>query len=386
MDARARDPRAAEVKLEKMAENPSALFRGTASIFFAQLQYKEGTLDGPVVTCVGDAHPRNAGVQPGAGEKAVFGINDFDEAARAPFTYDIKRLATGVALLARECGKKVEPLVEAMLRGYREALDKDGGLCSIELADAKGPVRDALEKAEEASPREFLKKHLDLDTGRFRDSAGLTRVTDSTTLAELTDAARAALAPLPHAGGFDLGALELRDAGAVTTKGVGSLGRKRWHVFVEYPSRRGKEQLIVEVKEELRSVLADYVTTPQPRSDNEATRVVEARAVELAHADPLFCAALVEGVPCIVRRVDQRKLDVAFDKLSKQELRQYAEQCGAVWANAHVASAPSAKEEIRQAVNKDGFARDVAESAERYADWFEKAYKTMMDMRKAGEL
>ena len=82
----------------------------------------------PTVLAVGDLHVENFGTWRDAEGRLVWGVNDFDEAWPLPYTNDLLRLATS-ALIAREYhdlridGKEA---VEAILEGYREALEKGG--------------------------------------------------------------------------------------------------------------------------------------------------------------------------------------------------------------------------------------------------------------------
>src|SRR3989449_8300 len=82
----------------------------------------------PTVLAVGDLHVENFGTWRDAEGRLVWGVNDFDEAWPVPYTNDLLRLATS-ALIAREYhdlridGKEA---VEAILEGYREALEQGG--------------------------------------------------------------------------------------------------------------------------------------------------------------------------------------------------------------------------------------------------------------------
>jgi hypothetical protein len=82
----------------------------------------------PPVLAVGDLHIENFGTWRDAEGRLVWGINDFDEAARLPYTIDLVRLATSAHLsidaghLAIEhrdaCGR--------ILAGYKESLEAGG--------------------------------------------------------------------------------------------------------------------------------------------------------------------------------------------------------------------------------------------------------------------
>ena len=81
-------------------------------------------LAAPELACVGDLHVENFGTWRDAEGRLVWGVNDFDESERLPYTYDLARLATS-ALLAIDDGQlKLAPqdACAAVLEGYRDAL------------------------------------------------------------------------------------------------------------------------------------------------------------------------------------------------------------------------------------------------------------------------
>ncbi|NJO01390.1 MAG: DUF2252 family protein [Bacteroidia bacterium] len=87
------NPEGAQAKFNKLAKSVFKFFRGTALIFYRDYAGMDHHL--PFVFTVGDVHPENFGVMPNQHGVPFFGVNDFDEATLAPFSYDIKRGATG---------------------------------------------------------------------------------------------------------------------------------------------------------------------------------------------------------------------------------------------------------------------------------------------------
>ncbi len=78
----------------------------------------------PRVFAVGDLHVENFGTWRDGEGRLVWGINDFDEAYRLPYTNDLIRLATS-ALLA-EMAVEPRSAMDAILRGYSGALAAGG--------------------------------------------------------------------------------------------------------------------------------------------------------------------------------------------------------------------------------------------------------------------
>jgi hypothetical protein len=82
----------------------------------------------PRVLAVGDLHVENFGTWRDAEGRLVWGVNDFDEAWRLPYTNDLVRLATSalVAIDYHDLDIGAKRAVETILDGYREALDAGG--------------------------------------------------------------------------------------------------------------------------------------------------------------------------------------------------------------------------------------------------------------------
>jgi hypothetical protein len=79
--------------------------------------------EAPAILSVGDTHLENFGTWRDAEGRLVWGVNDLDEAAVMPYPFDLVRLLASVRLAP---DMEVSGLVaaEAILKGYREALNK----------------------------------------------------------------------------------------------------------------------------------------------------------------------------------------------------------------------------------------------------------------------
>jgi hypothetical protein len=118
-----------QAKHERMAEDPFPFLRAT---FYRWAQLWPVVCpelgSAPRVLGVGDLHVENFGTWRDLEGRLVWGINDFDEACKLPYSNDLVRLATS-ALLARNnpklsCGPG--EACDAVLEGYAHAL-KNGG-------------------------------------------------------------------------------------------------------------------------------------------------------------------------------------------------------------------------------------------------------------------
>jgi uncharacterized protein (DUF2252 family) len=94
-----RVPELVPIRHGRMLRSPFAFLRGAAAVMAADLA---GTPDtGLTVQLCGDAHLSNFGGFASPDRRLVFDINDFDETARGPWEWDVKRLAASVAIAGR---------------------------------------------------------------------------------------------------------------------------------------------------------------------------------------------------------------------------------------------------------------------------------------------
>ncbi len=82
--------------------------------------------DAPEVLAVGDIHLENFGTWRDVDGRLVWGVNDFDEAAEMPYTVDLVRLATSMALAEDTRKGRMETACAALLKGYQAGLAAPG--------------------------------------------------------------------------------------------------------------------------------------------------------------------------------------------------------------------------------------------------------------------
>src|SRR5215204_737014 len=96
------DPEAFRQKFRKMAAGPFAFYRGSACLFYADMESENDRWADERTSRVwiqGDLHAENFGTYMDGDGVFIFDVNDFDEAYLGHFTWDIKRMVASVALL-----------------------------------------------------------------------------------------------------------------------------------------------------------------------------------------------------------------------------------------------------------------------------------------------
>ncbi len=162
-----RVPQLVPVRMGRMAESPFAFYRGAAAVMASDLA--PTSVSGIEVQACGDAHLVNFGLYASPERTLLFDVNDFDETLRAPWEWDVKRLAASAVVAARQNGfdePTARQIARAGVRSYRERMGVFAEMDSLDLyyteVDAESvlaPVQDGAAESQEGA-REDQAEHL----------------------------------------------------------------------------------------------------------------------------------------------------------------------------------------------------------------------------------
>jgi uncharacterized protein (DUF2252 family) len=174
-----------------MAADPFAFYRGSACVFYADLDDREDRWADERTGRVwiqGDLHTENFGTYMDGAGKLIFDVNDFDEAFVGHFTWDLQRFAASVALT---CWQKalsdsvIRDLITTFVRAYLDQVrwfreTDDDSSFALNLDTARGAVRSALQSARLSTRYAMLDRttHVDESDRRFRENSGVRRLDD----------------------------------------------------------------------------------------------------------------------------------------------------------------------------------------------------------------
>jgi hypothetical protein len=116
-------------KHDAMAKDPFSFLRATYYRWAGQFaNLDDPIVSAPTVLAVGDLHVENYGTWRDEFGRLVWGINDFDEAFRLPFTNDLLRLAVSAMLAREEHNLHItdKGIYKAIDAGYRDGLATGG--------------------------------------------------------------------------------------------------------------------------------------------------------------------------------------------------------------------------------------------------------------------
>lgn len=345
-------------KYALLADNDFSFFRGTAYLFAVDAAADPALATALRIPLQGDLHLENLGTYRTAGGAVAYDLNDFDEAATGPYTWELARMAVSIRLAARGMRLKgKDELVAHFLAAYQRELK---GLSATRLAQpltgaGLGPdALAAIAEAQQATRPAFL---ADMGAqGRFKTSKKLRPVAPA--LAAQVDAAVTAYAQgRPEGTGF----FRVKDV-ASRIAGTASLGRYRYVAWIEGPTSGPHDDVILEIKEQTAPTLQPQLT------GDPARRVMDAQRHFLPGADPLLGTTRIAGASFLVRELSPAKADVALDTLdTPARFAAHLDSVALVAARAHARSGRAAA--ILGELGAKAAA--IAQFAERYADQVE---------------
>ncbi len=337
---------------ERMGESAFTFYRGSAALMSADLG--SGTSSKLHVQLCGDAHAANFGVFGSPERQLVFDCNDFDETYRGPFEWDLKRLAVSLLLAAEDAGlgpADAQAVTMTALKTYAEHLREYAEMPTLQVwyarLDARAievhlderraaQVAQVSRKARRRSATRALQKFVKADSHGnpvFReDPPRLQRVPEGThAQAMIVDY----LASLPPEWADLVRRFRLRDT-AFKAVGTGSVGTRCYVAVLD--SGDSDDQLLLQVKEATRSVLAGHVPGPGPR--HQGRRVVVGQKLMQAVGDVLlgWTKDPQSGRFYYVRQLWDMKGDLDLSRLDLSGLQGHAQLCGWALARAHARS------------------------------------------------
>jgi uncharacterized protein (DUF2252 family) len=380
----------------RMQADPFAFLRGAAAVMAADLAHSPAS--GLRVQSCGDCHLANFGSYATPEGMPVFDVNDFDETLPAPFEWDLKRLATSLAVAGRVASypdPACRKLARAAVRSYRRHMAELARLSPVAAWSTRIDLVGAIAGVEDRRLRRRLEKRLHAVLASGHEQFGLVRqdgdrwrIEDKPPLVTHSEVhqlhAESAFASYAASLQEDRRVLlarhRLADV-ALKVVGIGSVGT---FCAVGLFVAADTWPLLLQVKEAMPSVLAPYAGASAYANHGE--RVVVGQRMMQAATDVFlgWTDAPIEGRHFYVRRLkDSRLADIGT--MIEEALPFYADLCGRTLARAHARSGDAAA--IAGYIGRGtGFEQAVADFAMAYADQTQRDWESFRAAIAAGRI
>jgi uncharacterized protein (DUF2252 family) len=411
-DLMKRDPAAFRRKFRKMAASPFAFYRGSACLYYADV---EGMADAFLnertgrVWIHGDLHAENFGTYMNSEGILVFNVNDFDEAYVGPFTWDLKRFAASVALIGYAkaiSDQAIGDLITGYARSYLAELRAivvggEEAIGSLTLNTTDGILRDVLQRARLNTRVAMLDAQTAVDAydRRFAMLDGVYPVD-----AEARERVEAAfidyLTTLPAWRRGRPEQFKVKDVVLRKGVGIGSAGLPSYNLLLEGHTQALENDVIIYMKQGQTPAVSRFIGDERVRSyfAHQGHRTCESQRALQAHADPWVGYTTFDGVGQIVAEVSPYAADLDWSDVNEpDELADVVGYLGRATARMHSVADDesshdlvdfSTEEAIVAVVDKDeeGFVRMLVEFAHEYGIRARADHQIFVDLFRNGQL
>ncbi len=409
----AADPDAFRNKFRKMAAGPFAFYRGSAPLFYADMEGEEDRWADDRTSRVwiqGDLHAENFGTYMAGDGVFVFDVNDFDEAYLGHFTWDIKRMVASVALLGwmkAISDADIAWLIETYVRAYMQQVhyfvdsDRDHAY-SLRLETTDGDVRKMLLETRLNTRIDLLDKTTLVDERldrRFRRGSGV-RELDDAERAGVQAAYEAYLETIPEEKRFRSLTYQVKDIVGRKGFGIGSAGLPAYNILVEGPTQALENDVVLSMKQG--NVAAPSRIVHDERIEryfkHHGHRTAVSQRALQAHADPWLGYTEMDGVGFVVSELSPYVEDFDWADLTEpEEIAPVLDYLGRATAKVHcVADEDSdptivgfqTEDAIVAAVggNEEEFVKEMADFGMGYSEIARDDHRMFVDAFRNGQI
>lgn len=416
----AADPAAFRVKFRKMAASAFAFYRGTACLFYHDLDAGRADGDAPSgpyldertsrVWIHGDLHAENFGTYMDANGRLVFNVNDFDEAYVGPFTWDLKRFAASVALLGYAkalSDAQISELVTVYAHAYRERIRslatgvRQDEVPPFTLDTAEGPLLDALRDARALTRFGLLESMTEIRDFERRFAAGGGAIElDAATRYKVLAAFDGYLETLPDSSLARPDSYRVKDVVGRRGIGIGSAGLPSYNILLEGHSDALENDVVIYIKQAQTPAVSRHLTDPAVAGyfRHEGHRTVISQRALQAHADPWLGWTELDGAGQLVAEVSPYAVDLGWDDIDDPaEIAAVVADLGRATAAMHAAADDTSGESLVPfsteraidaaiAADEEGFAPLLVDFAHGYGARARADHRVFVDLFRNGRI
>ena len=350
----AKDSTDLATKMSTMAADPFSFYRGTDHIFYRDML----TLPASKYTSTqtgftwlgGDAHLGNFGAWQDSAGNTVFSVDDFDEGYLGQYVWDLRRLAASMVLAGRANGiadSDISTAIKTMVGAYVSEMNDFKGSSDelgfqLKNGNTSGAVQSTIGDSKDDSRSNLLSKYTQVSNGArtFQNIANTLVPVDSATYSAISGAMSSYIGSIASSKQFAASYYRVKDIRQKLGSGVGSLGKLRYYVLIDGPSTSTSDDVILELKQEAASVVAEASSNGSALASaadgNDGARVALTNKAQTLNADVLVGYATINGLPYYFHEKSPFAEDFDYTKLtSAGKLNTAATYLGQALASAH---------------------------------------------------
>ncbi|MBY3554750.1 DUF2252 domain-containing protein [Modestobacter lapidis] len=406
------DADAFRTKFRKMAADPFAFYRGSAPLFYADMVAMGDRWCDERTSRVwihGDLHAENFGTYMDSIGRIVFDVNDFDEACLGHVSWDLRRFAASLALLAWRKALSDDVIAELIgiyLAAYLDQVEAfrtadDDRDFALLRENTEGAVHDLVLSTAERTRVGLLDRLTVIEDHRrrFADTPRHRRLDEAEHDRVLAAIERYRETIPPGKRRRDI-AYDVKDLVGTGGFGIGSAGLPAYTVLLEGYDQALENDVVLSIKQggvpAAGRVLADAGFAAYFAHEGERTAASQ-RALQ-SHASPFLGHTEIDGVGFVVSELSPYERDLEWDDLTEPaEIAPVVAQLGRATAKTHcVGDADSdhtlvdfqTEEAIAAMVGnrRAEFVADIVDFAHAYARRTREDHRLFVNAFRAGEI
>ena len=370
-----------KLKYHAMSANAFTFFRGTCHLFYEDLAAAKPLPASPLTWVCGDLHLENFGSFKGDNHMVYFDLNDFDEGALAPATWELTRMVTSILVGFDSLGFEADFAVktaELFLNRYTTTLGL-GKAIGIDPRTADGIVCSFLTVAEKRRQKQLIKKgtagkkskmKLLLDNRHFKLDPDLKK--------QLIHFIDEWIKTSKYAE-FEFETLD----SVFRLAGTGSIGVKRYLFLLKSGNTKGK-YLLLDMKQAMASSLQPYLSINQPKWDSEAGRVINIQHRMQNVSPALLGATFFDDEPYVLKQMQPTADKINFEVLKDryEDIDEVINDMARLTASAQLRSSgrqgSAIADQLIQFAGDNKWQQDILAYAINYTKQVKKDYKKFM--------
>jgi uncharacterized protein (DUF2252 family) len=379
-----RDPAAFRTKFRKMAADPFAFYRGTACLFYADVNRLPDPWADERTSRVwiqGDLHAQNFGTYMNASGVLVFDVNDFDEAYLGHFTWDLQRFAASLALLAWSKALPDADIVAFVRRAATSYLDQVRSFAtqsgdsdySLRLSTTDGTIHDLLQQTRLRSRTGLLDRLTEAEGYERRMRRGPNiRQLDDAERGRVEEAFARYLETIPQENRMREVAYTVKDIVGSSGFGIGSAGLPAYNVLIEGPTEALENDIVLSMKQGNVAAPSRVVTDQRIRDhfEHHGHRTALSQRALQAHADPMLGHTEIGGVGYLVDELSPYESDLEWNDLTEpSDIVPVLDYLGRAIAKIHCVSDAQSDNQLVDFQVEEAILNAVGDREQEFVDW-----------------
>ncbi|MGY1649720.1 DUF2252 domain-containing protein [Geodermatophilus sp. SYSU D01119] len=408
----AADADAFRTKFRKMAADPFAFYRGSACLFYADMDVLDDRWADERTSRVwiqGDLHAENFGTYMDGAGRIVFDVNDFDEAYVGHVSWDLRRFVASFALLAWRkalADDVIADLLRAYLTAYLDQVEAfrrsdDDRSFALTAADTEGAVRLAILETTTRTRASLLDRMTVVEEyqRRFADGGRTRRLDDAERERVLAALDRWRGTVHPPVRRRDV-AYDVKDVIGTGGFGIGSAGLPAYNVLLEGYDQALENDVVLSIKQGNVAAPSRVVRDERIAAyfEHHGHRTAVSQRALQSHASQFLGHTEIGGVGFVVQELSPYENDLDWDDLTEpEEIAPVMVQLGRATAKMHcVGDADSdhtlvdfqTEEAIAELVGdrREEFLDDMVAFAHSYARQTQEDHRLFVDAFRAGRI